>query len=323
MARVALVPTGMLEWKALGPALERLFPGNTFEAVPTEDEVRSKPDMEFPISSLCSCPIETVLGRRNNADKLIERAAFEAMRDARRGQVDMVLILDDLELDNHDKASLVTEEVRAAVLRHLDKPTFRGDRDLERRTREALRGKVSFHLARPMIESWIFADPGGPTRAGVADQTPVMLAPNRDPEDLLVVHPDYVQATDAECTCWQALPSDTSQRRKARNKLRPAWVKAGDRRVRHPKAYLSWLCRNAAERNCTRYQETVGGAQALGGLDWNAVLRSPDAVPYLRALVADIAAAIGQDPTGGPVLGGLAPATSHLAQRRQPLLRNL
>ena len=313
----------MLEWKALGPALERLFPANTFEAVPTEDEVHSKPGTEFPISSLCSSPIERVAGRRNNADKLIERAAFEAMREPRRGRVDLVVILDDLELENHEKADQVTAEVRAAVLRHLDKPAFRSDRDLERRTREALQRKVSFHLARPMIESWIFADPQGPRNAGVAPQMPVLLAPNRDPEDLLVEHPAYAIASEAECTCWQALPSDTPQQQKLKNKCRPAWIKAGGLRVRHPKAYLAWLCLSAGERNCTHYQETVGGAQALRDLDWTAVLRRQEAVPFIRALVADVADALGQDPVTGPVPGVRAPLTDRFHLPRDPLLRNL
>jgi hypothetical protein len=239
MARVVLIPTGRLEWEALGASLERLFPEHIFVAVPTLQELQSNEGMEFPISSFCSNPIEKVAGRPNNADKLIKRAAYEAMKSQRGEKAELVLILDDLELVNHHQAQQVTEEVRAAVLRHLADPRFEQDRDLKRRTQEALRRKVSFHLARPMIESWIFADPQGPTHAGVPATSTISLVPEHDLEDFRTQDAVYAAATAEFCICWSGLPARTAADQKKKNRLTPAWIKAGEVRIQHPKAYMA------------------------------------------------------------------------------------
>ena len=324
MGRVLLVPTGMLEWEGLPPALGTLFPGNEFVSVPTKEERFSKPDLEFPISSLCSSDIEKVSGRKNNADKLIERAALEAMSDARRGRADLVLILDDLELENDSKAALVTAEMRLAVERHLARPELAKDLVLQGRTREALKAKVSFHLARPMIESWILADPSGPTRAGVPPARPALLAHGRDPEEFQADDATYVAATDDPCTCWKAMPTHTGSLAKKKSKATPAWVRAGSDRIRHPKAYLSWLCLDPAAPKCTHYRETQGGKDALKALDWPAVVAGhPTGLPFLRAMIADIADGLRQDPITGPAVGPEAPETSRFKLPPDPLLRNL
>ena len=324
MARVALIPTGRMEWEALADALTRLFPGNEFYAIPTREEVESKTFQgEFPISSFTSVDVTRVLGRRNNADKLVSRAAEEAMRSRRERRNDLVVILDDLELANLAQVERVVEGVREAAQRHLALLTQ--DRDVQSRTAAALREKVSFHLACPMIESWVFADPQGPSRAQTRAGQPARLASGRDPEDFLTADPDFVAAGDQDCTCWHSLPSKTPAQQKKRRRAAPLWVKVGADRERHPKAYMSWLAMDPTEPNCSAYQETHGGADALRALDWTAVLKAQTTwMPYLTALVNDLAEGLGQPPATGDLFGAEAAATGRTtATTGERLLRNM
>jgi hypothetical protein len=46
--RVAVLPTGRLEWSGLPEALSRLFPGHSFTALPSQAEVDADPSC-FPM----------------------------------------------------------------------------------------------------------------------------------------------------------------------------------------------------------------------------------------------------------------------------------
>ena len=325
MARVALIPTGQMEWQALGTALHRLFPGHHFYAVPTEAERASNPRLEFPISSFTSCDVARVMGRKNNADKLIERAAYEIMRGAEGA--DLAIILDDLELDNIQQASRVTDGIREAVERHLEGLAAGGTekhRDLCARTREALKEKASFHLARPMIESWLFSDPSGPANAGIPPDRAVRLKAGLDPEAFETDDPDFAVATGEGCTKWLSMPERSRYHRQKKERKTPIWVKQGPQRIYHPKVYMSWLARDPKQRTCTRYQETKGGSDALERLDWHEVLR-PTAtwMPFLTSLVNDLADGLGQRPAVGALLGAEATETGRAHLPSSPRLRNL
>jgi hypothetical protein len=183
------------------------------------------------------------------------------------------------------------------------------------RVKEALLSKASFHLAVPMIEAWLFADPNGPRNAEVPlERLPPNWEDARDPEDFLTRDDAYLTDDCSACTAWHALPP-----RRARRST-PEWDR--EQREVHPKAFLAWLCRDPAEKNCTRYRETHEGASALGVLDWRAALRSPDHCTYLRAFVKDLADGLGEDPAL-PVDGLVAPLTSHRERRDSPVLRNI
>lgn len=316
--RVALIPTGRMEWEALRPALLRLFPGHDFECLPTREELASNAGMEFPIASFTSCDVGRLFGRPNNADKLVERAAAEALGDRRRAAADLVVILEDLELDNQQQPREVVQVVREAAQRHLAKLSH--ETRTADRTRRALRERVSFHLAAPMIESWLFADPLGPGHAGV----PAARAPRlreTDPEDFETADAEYACATESACTFWQSLPDQRRSQRERKKKLRPTWAIRPDR-ARHPKAYLQWLCIDPTAKSCTTYDETTGGARALARLDWASVLGSPQ-MPFLRALVADVADALDQEPSVGLVDAPQAPMTSRQRAPADAILRNL
>jgi hypothetical protein len=64
-------------------------------------------------------------------------------------------------------------------------------------------------------------------------------------------------------------------------------------RERHPKAYLQWLCREPCRRSCTTYREGEHGAEALSRLRWSEVLSRPHQSRWARALVFDVADALG------------------------------
>jgi hypothetical protein len=143
--------------------------------------------------------------------------------------------------------------------------------------------------------------------------TPVVLT--SDPEHFEVDDAEYLQAVEAVCPTWVA----TGRKKK----LKPKWIE-NPRRHQHPKGYIQWLTREAEDKSCSRYSETEQGAAALANLDWAAVLSRPEVqFQYLRALVADLADALGQEPVTGPVQGFRAPLTDRFNLPRDPLLRNL
>jgi hypothetical protein len=308
--RIAVIPTGRMEWEALPQALHELFPGHQFECLPSRAELASNAGIEFPIPSFTSCDATRLFGTTNTADKLLGRAAAEALGDRRRPPADLVVVIDDLELCNRFQPQAVVQVVKEAAQRHLAGLETRA----HIRTRTALRERVSFHLAVPMIESWLFADPRGPANAGAPADRPSRLRVT-DPEDFETDDEAYATATADACTFWSSLPV---QRKK---KLRPVWAGNHDR-TWHPKGYLTWLCLDPAAKSCTSYDESNGGARALASLDWKRAL-GRSRMPFLRSLVADIADALEQEPSVGPVHEHQAPLTSRQRAPRDAILRNL
>lgn len=152
--RVAILSTGLTEWHGLHLAIERQFPGHTFSQIPTHAEVDSDPDHfpydGFPSNRISGDAVDDPPERASGW-----RAAQEALGDPDREAADLVVILDDLELPNVAQPLLVADVMRAAA-QHVSGLSGR----FQARTAQALRERVSFHLAAPMIEACLFADPG-------------------------------------------------------------------------------------------------------------------------------------------------------------------
>ncbi len=202
---------------------------------------------------------------------------------------------------------------REATARHVGKLRGQGSPGLADRVEAALLAKASFHLAAPMIEAWLFADPSGPGNATVpAARLPPSWEHTRDPEDFLTRDPVYLADDCSACAAWHALPPRRAQDHK------PAWQR--EQREAHPKAFLSWLCRDPAANKCSHYRETHEGADALRRLDWTSALRVPDHCTFLRALVEDLADGLGTPPA---FPGNVSPLTSHRQRRESPVLRNI
>lgn len=305
--RVVLLPTGRAEWHGLPAAFERLFPDHDFDVVPDRavEQVGELDDQLLRSFTSSRLTLESAPG---NLTQLVRHASAEALGERRREAAGLVVVLDDLELVNADQPEVVLEVVRRAVERHLaDLPQNARSR---KRTREALRNRVSFHLAVPMVEAWLFADPCGPANAGKPAEAVLQLAPGCDPERFETRDFRYDAAGPEGCVCWEAL----TDRQKRKHPL--PWMRTD--RARHPKAYLSWLCRSPFERNCSSYRETSGGAKALRQLDWSSVLANPQQMSWLRSLVADMADVLGI-PATGQWVG--EQRSDHLDDRR--VLRNL
>ncbi len=301
--RVALITTGKTELLGLPDALTRLFPGHTFEAV---EDVPGRAFWSFTSNRLPVPPAPYPF----MVDKIIARAV--AMVDPRVSDTpDMVLVLDDLEMANLDQPDVVAEVFRDALGRHLK--GYEPNVELIAAMRSEVARKVSFHLAVPMIESWIFADPQGPHRAGVGTATPVRVR-DGDVEDFQTVDAAYAAADDEACPEW------CKRRRPSGD--RPKWLGAGDR-TKHPKGYLQWLMRDGSKITCTTYREAKEGVDALKGIDWAEVLKYKHRCSFVRSLVADVAALLNQAPAIESWQGDEASVTSCSTTRTDPLLRNL
>lgn len=282
--RVAIVPTGRMEWLALPEALHRSFPGHDFYAVPDTALYGSR----GPHDGFTSCKISRSARPGDKVTDLLSVAAQEALGDSRRRKeaADLVVILEDLEPPNVDSPEEVLGYVRAAAVAHLN-----GVQSRAPRTAQVLRERVSFHLASPMIEAWLFGDRAALVRAGVPpDGKPVRLADAQALERFETQDPDYDLASRASCP-------------RLKDKQKPKWL--GPDRQRHPKGYLQWLCLDRDEPSCTSYSETEGGAQALRELRWAGVLERE--MPFLAAMLEDLAYGLGAD------LGELKPRVELLA----------
>ena len=314
--RVAVLPTGRTEWYGLARALGRLFPGHTFYSLPTAAEVASNPD-GFPLAGFTSVPLKDSHEQDppEAARELVARAAQEALGDLRSAAADLVLIVDDVELPNMGQPARVVSVLRGAARAHLD-----GLRDTGHRakTAAALRDKVSFHLAAPMIEGWFFADADALARAGVPSGANIQFAAATDPEAFATYDPAYLAATEADCPALAALSPQSKK-----TKQRPKWLGSLPRES-HPKGYLQWLCREPAANSCTSYSESQSGARALAEISWSRLLGRPAAhFGLLRALVEDLEAGLGATSTAGGARGAASPWTAWTASASGKVLRNI
>ena len=295
----------------MGTALKALFPAHEFYTISKRD--RDKEPFDSFTSSDKPLTRTTPNG---NVVKIVERTAAELVPGRNGHPPDLLVVLEDLELANRQTPEIVVQLFRDATARHVEQLRRDNPRHAER-VAKALLSNASFHLAVPMIEAWVFADPNGSRNATVP---PERLPPNwedaRDPEDFLTREAAYLADDCGACTAWHALPAWRA------NHSVPEWDRA--QRELHPKAFLAWLCRDPAENKCSRYRETHEGKHALELLDWRAALRSPAHCTFLRAFVEDIADGLGETETLRlPAGGGVSPLTSHRERRDSPVLRNI
>lgn len=300
--RVALITTGKTELRGLPSALSSLFPDHEFIGC---EDVPGRPFRGFTSGRLPPPPegVPAEVGR------LISAAAALVDPDLVTG-FDIVFMVDDLELVNRDQPSVVVDVVRAAAFRHLGmfstKPIRQSALTL------ALRTKVSFHIVRPMIESWFFGAPSALSRLGVP-ATPYHLR-GGDHEDFETTDRRYIAEEQAACPGWL---------RSRDRGNRPKWLGAGANRVFHPKGYIQWLMIDGPHPCCTTYSEADAGAAALAAIDWGRLLQSPKCATFARALVSDLASALDQAPAVGSWRGIEAHETSIHEVRTAPVLRNI
>ncbi|AKT41399.1 hypothetical protein [Chondromyces crocatus] len=317
--RVKLIPTGRCELIGLPECLGRLFPDHTFEAVPA----RVDPDgTQLPFDGFTSGRLTSTL-MPGNLLRLVQQLASEVHPGRDGNAADLAVLIDDLELENIDQPGLVVERVRSAVRQHLDQLGQRENAAKVAHVREALLERASFHLASPMIEAWFFGDLEALKHAGIPDdRLPPQLRAGIDLEHFETDHEAFSSDDGTHCTAMHA-----SARRGS--PPRPRWMlKARPdlphyQRERHPKAYLTWLCRNAEEKRCcSTYRETHEGAAALRALRWEQVLQTPGHGRFARALLRDLADILGP-PTVALTDGEEHPLLSRSNAPMDRVLRNL
>jgi hypothetical protein len=319
--------TQRVETRGLAKALQQLFPRHEFYPLL---ELEPRPGVDARIyaqtnTSPVSIEREAEQEARARAEgkasvrmKLIQALAG-AVYPPSRMSADLVIALDDLELCNLDRPGVVVGAIRASVKVHLEEQRRSLHPAAFRELASCLRERASFHLAVPMTEVWLFADPKGPANSGVSDPGAVHLKADIDPEQFETDDPEYTADTGEGCTQLQ------ERNRKTRKNKKASWVLSQQpwrywQREYHPKAYLQWLCRDPKENNCTRWKETEQGADALEKLDWAASLAAPDKCSFLRSLINDLADALGEQ---SPVEGECAPLTAYKPDDPDAVLRNM
>ena len=250
MIDVQLVVTGKMEL-ALGNALQAFCERSAWP-------VLFRPSME--VTSITSArlpatptPLVRGLAGRPMKSQARKLAADVTATILERNHPDFVFVLDDVELDNDNQIPVVLDHVRAAFDSALATATVAEIRKV--------RDRVSFHLARPMIEAWLFPDPAALATAQASGKN--LWDSTSDAERFAVTDSAYMEWFEAN---------------QPRSPLNPQ---------QHPKWYLKFL-------SDQRYSEARDGALALAGLDWTLVPQTPPHMGYLHALLDDLGRACGQ-----------------------------
>lgn len=253
MARIKLIVTGDAEELSLHESLRRFFPLKREGEEVIWDQPRKLHCATSQRLSSGGTPSERMIA--------LARAMLNEVGIGKRGEpADLVVVIDDVELGNVGREGIVAQHFRDAVNKNLS--TYSSS--TQNRYRILLREKCSFHLLKPMVESYLFGDTNALTVAGV----PVGASPR-------LVHPDVEQfQTDDPAWLPVCHAEDVSRQR-----IMHWWS-----HERHPKHYLGHLL----QRGGVFYEETTHGKTALAGLCWNQVPKSSTEAPVIRSLFEDI-----------------------------------
>ncbi len=289
MFRIQLLVTGDMEKAALHESLRRFFPDR-----------RAGRKVEWLTPQMLDGVTTHQLrpgAPPSNPMIALARAMLAAVRIGKNGQPpDLVLAIDDVELGNVGREDIVVEHFRAAM----HKVLALKDQKTQLEARVLLREKCSFHLLRPLAESYFFGDSGALLTAGV----PVGVTP-------ALVHRSDVEQFESNDPAWLPVCQTENQKRAT---LTPWW-----REERHPKRYLAHL----AKRGEVFYDETRQGQKALADLQWNQVATCATDTPVVRCLFEDLAAWFNGP---SPLLPGDTHPSLFPAKTMKPedmLLRNL
>ena len=257
MAVVALITTGVMEHRALGKSLKRLFPTHEFVNWPPDGPLPGFTSSRVKVPS----PVYDSTAIPSELSELATSLVGLVDRPRRQQRFDFVFVVEDLELVNQEQPETVVKAFRDAVNRYLVEDALRLPNDI----RERVRQQCSFHLFRPLTEAYFFGEPAAIQRAGVNKSYIVS-------DDL-----ERFETGDAE---YLGLPEETD------------WVCQKPERKHHPKHYLRFLCDPDRSDSRSRYRETDNGVRALGELDWEQVVSAEPRCPFLHAFLDDLAYAL-------------------------------
>ncbi|MDD5036811.1 MAG: hypothetical protein PHE55_18945 [Methylococcaceae bacterium] len=263
MARIKLLVTGDMEKLALHESLKRLFP---------EQRNGKKVTWDTPqkVQGATSCRLQP-LSLKHPPSKPMVTLAIAMIAEVTSGKTgspaDLVVVIDDVELSNLGQEKLVAEHFREAVNVAI---ANRKNKDIpEAEIRDILRERCSFHLLKPMVESYLFGDLNALGTAGV----PRNVHPR-------LVHPTDVEEFETNDTDW--LSTCRLQNKAKEEGGNPWW-----RHECHPKHYLEYLAQRVDKSYI--YEETKHGKDALLTLDWRQVPKVRTDIPIIGSLFEDIA----------------------------------
>lgn len=177
---------------------------------------------------------------------------------------DFVLVIDDVELANLQQEDIITAHFREAVRMALTK--YDNDIPTQNRYKIQIQERCSFHLLKPMVESYFFKDENALSIAGVP--------PGTEPK---LVHPSDLEQFQTNDSSW--LPTCKIENAKHAERGNFWW-----RHECHSKCYLEHL----VSSGLSSYDETNYGKRALFNLDWRTVSTCVSDVPIIRSLFEDI-----------------------------------
>ncbi|MCP4695843.1 MAG: hypothetical protein GY862_03180 [Gammaproteobacteria bacterium] len=294
MARIKLIVTGDMEKLALHKSLQGFFPDERYnEETQHSEQViwvqprkikcatthKLLPDRmpSGPMKGLAEAMIdEAIIGKKGKpADKKLAKAMIAKAGIRKEGPADLVVVIDDVELGNLEQEGIIAKHFQAAVNHVLEEKKYNSA--TETRYRKMLREKCSFHLLKPMVESYLFGDTDALRVVGVPDGERPQL-----------VHPTDVEQFESNDPVWLR----TCHEKNADSRQSKSWWC----HERHPKHYLEHLI----ERGQGSYEETDNGKKALKGLKWKQVPKCPTDTAFIRSLFGDIADWFGiPNPLGG------------------------
>ncbi|KPA13023.1 hypothetical protein MHK_006742 [Candidatus Magnetomorum sp. HK-1] len=266
MSRVKLIVTGDLEKFALHKSLQRIFP-----------EVRNGKVVSWETPRKLNCatshrlrPLEDINGNISAPMKKLAWAMYDevfAVKNKKKyiNPADLVIVIDDIELHNLGQEDIIVDHFRKAIELVLEKR-----KDNQENYRIELRKKCSFHLLKPMIESYFFGDIKALQKAGV----PVSEKPR-------LVHPtdvELLETNDPHIDWIKRCANDNAEKKLINND----WWRC----EQHPKRYLEHLIKR--NHPAVPYDETDQGRKALETLAWNTVPKVQTDAPFIRSLFEDI-----------------------------------
>lgn len=295
MATIRLIVTGDVEELALHESLRRVFGDARHDG----EEVIWAPPRKLHSATSRRLALSERSPRPMQA---LARAMLDEVLIGKRGTpADLVLVIDDVELDNVDQEAVIAEHFKKALAEVLAARLKEHSLQAGERYRDRVRECCSFHLLRPMVESYFFGD--GDTLRSIGVQS-----------EPLVRHTDVerFEVTDVDPGWLEECRLDNQRQQHQR----PWW-----RRECHPKHYLEHLLQR--QREPIFYDEVLHGEPALKRLAWERVPKVGPDCTIARCLFEDLADWFGvPSPLGSGVMQPcLYPARS--VDRSKLLLRNL
>jgi len=260
MARIKLIVTGDMEKLALHKSLRRFFPNER----DGQEVIWDQPRKTQCATSYQLSPLQTDNSNLSTAMKQLAQAMLDEALVGKKGKpADFVVVIDDVELGNLGQENVIAAHFKNAVRQKFNKYKDKYNTKTIQRYQDILRHKCSFHLLKPMVESYLFGDTNALRVAGVPKG-----------ESPKLVHID-VEQFETNDPIW--LPTCIMENAK---RQQPWW-----HHECHPKHYLEHL----TERGQIFYDETTNGKNALEGLAWRKVPKCADDTPFIRSLFEDIA----------------------------------